>query len=463
MSSAPTPSKNPSMLRRLFTPITMISGPWTRANGISWLKLVIFILVLRWAFFELYSIPSGSMEPVLHGDPGFFKGDRVAVNKALFGPRVPFTTKRIFPLDKPRRWDIVVFNAVDPEAEHPILIKRVVGLPGERIRIRNGQIFVNGEPVEPPEHLREILFYTTHITPPRQFIRDYIFQLGKYLNSIDDMDMTVYGADILARDLLRLNERLDGIDLESLRHEQIEEFAGLISPLSYQMVGENLARESGLKSNLKYGIRGADEFSLVPEGHYLMLGDNSGNSADGRSFGWVPHKNLYGRAFAVALPFSRMKDLTGFSKTWWGKLLLFGLPLGLVAFELLRARWAFSWRVHEDHPSLGLRDGDHVWISRRAFGLSVPFSRKRMLFRRTPSPGETWAYLSRGKNDHSPRLLFGRYQASADTGFIVDGLGRDGSGTKEIRSERVIGRVVGVWWPLARRRKVKIEPRGASS
>ena len=136
--------------------VTGFTGPWTRTNGVSWLKLLVIILVLRWAFFELYSIPSGSMEPVLHGDPRYFHGDRVAVNKALFGPRIPFTTIRIFPLGKPDRWDIVVFNNVDPDAEHATLIKRVVGLPGEHVRILNGQIHVNKEPIEPPEELKDI-------------------------------------------------------------------------------------------------------------------------------------------------------------------------------------------------------------------------------------------------------------------------------------------------------------------
>ena len=132
--------------------VRAFTGPWTRSNGAGWVALILFILVLRWAFFELYSIPSGSMLPTLNGDPRYFRGDRVAVNKFLFGPRIPFTTNRIVPFWEPKRWDIVVFNNVDPDAEHAILIKRVVGLPGERIHISGGRIHVNGEAVAlPPE------------------------------------------------------------------------------------------------------------------------------------------------------------------------------------------------------------------------------------------------------------------------------------------------------------------------
>ena len=140
--------------------VRAVTGPWTRSNGAGWVALILFILVLRWAFFELYSIPSGSMSPTLNGDPRYFRGDRVAVNKFLFGPRIPFTTNRIVPFWEPKRWDIVVFNNVKPDAKHPILIKRVVGLPGERIHISNGRIHINGEAISPPPGLEDVLYYS---------------------------------------------------------------------------------------------------------------------------------------------------------------------------------------------------------------------------------------------------------------------------------------------------------------
>ena len=83
-----------------------------------------------------------------------------------------------------------------------------------------------------------------------------------------------------------------------------------------------------------YGSQRGDEYQVVPEGHYLMLGDNSLNSVDGRMFGWVPRENLYGRASAVFWPISHRRDFTGFSHTWWGKLLIYGIPLLIVVFEV---------------------------------------------------------------------------------------------------------------------------------
>lgn len=452
--SEPVPEQR-SLLSRLIAPITMVTGPWTQANGVSWVKLIIFILVLRWGCFELYSIPSGSMEPVLHGDARFFRGDRVAVNKALFGPRIPFTTIRIFPFAEPKRWDVVVFNAVDPEAEHPILIKRVVGLPGERIRIRNGQIFINGEAVDPPEELREILYYTSTITPPRDVVLVRILHLAKSMTSTARMDLEVYGAEIVERDLKRLKVALEPESLEdlaSLSDERLDELTALISPLTFQMLGENFAREFGLATNMDYAVRGADEFSLIPEGHYLMLGDNSGNSADGRIFGWVPHENLYGRAFAVALPFGRMTDLTGFTGTVMGLLILLGLPCSIVFGEMFLSMWAFPWRVTEENSALGFRSGDRLWINRRVFGVSVPLLGKNVLLKRQPVEGETWAYLQHDDGG-SAELRFGNFSGTIQDMYQVHAGDEQEEPPVTISSSSVVGRVRSVWWPLGRRRR----------
>jgi signal peptidase I len=115
------------------------------------LAAVLVALTFRWAVGEPYSIPSGSMEPTLHGDARFLRGDRVFVNKWAFGLRIPFTNIRLWRAGEPKRWDIVVFYAVEKDAEHPILIKRVVGLPGERVHIADGKVHINGEPLELPK------------------------------------------------------------------------------------------------------------------------------------------------------------------------------------------------------------------------------------------------------------------------------------------------------------------------
>ena len=439
------------MLMRVVTGFT---GPWTRTNGVSWLKLLVFILILRWAFFELYSIPSGSMEPVLHGDERFLKGDRVAVNKALFGPRIPFTTIRIFPLGKPNRWDIVVFNNVEPNAEHATLIKRVVGLPGEHVRILNGQIYVNKEPIEPPEELRDILYYTRTVIPPRPMVRDFMIGISSRLLGTEAVDSEVYGADRVADDLSMIHDRLDGLDLATLSELEKDGLVAGVRPLTYQYIGELLANQMNIKSNFHYAVDSGSKFTEIPEGHYLMLGDNSGNSGDGRAFGWVPHENMYGRAFAIAWPFARSKDLTGFTATLWGKLLLYGIPLLFVGYEFTRSFVMLSWRVAKEGADGEFHPGERVRINRLAYGFRAPFTKKLYVFARTPAMGDVVAYLHREAESKHVALRFGRVTSASLEKCIV---GPASSSTTVARGN-IVGRAASVWWPMDRRRTLADRP-----
>ncbi|MBI2435212.1 MAG: signal peptidase I [Candidatus Hydrogenedentes bacterium] len=251
-----------------------LTGPWNRESVLSLVKLVVLILFIKGCIIDQYSIPSGSMEPTLHGDERFLRGDRVLVNKWLYGPRIPFTTIRLWDWAEPKRWDIVVFKPVKGASNHPILIKRVVGLPGERVRIAGGGIEVNGERLEFPASL-----------PPGQY----------YCNDLD----------ILQR--------------------------ALTAPTPQERRYWEAVRE---QYPLRYGVREEDQYLVVPKDHYLMLGDNSLESVDSRVFGWVPRHHVYGRAFGMWWPWPRRQDFTGFSHTWWGKLLLYGIPALLLAAEV---------------------------------------------------------------------------------------------------------------------------------
>jgi len=102
---------------------------------------------------EPFSIPSGSMLPTL------WVGDHLFVNKLVYGPRIPLTEIRLPALRAPERGEVVVFSvAVDGEKTYPAdrrtdlpredFVKRIIGLPGERIDIVDGVVFVNGEPIE---------------------------------------------------------------------------------------------------------------------------------------------------------------------------------------------------------------------------------------------------------------------------------------------------------------------------
>ncbi len=140
------------------------NGGGTRRGGLAaiWEQVgtlviaVAIALAIRAFIVEPFRIPSGSMLPTL------LIGDHLFVNKFLYGPRVPFTTIRLPGLREPRRGDVVVFEVargdgkrvpqIVPVDSHPDLprddfVKRIVGLPGDRISVENGQVTVNGESV----------------------------------------------------------------------------------------------------------------------------------------------------------------------------------------------------------------------------------------------------------------------------------------------------------------------------
>ena len=443
-----------NLLRLLIAPIQTITGPWNLANGIGWTKLILFLLIINWAFVEIYSIPSGSMEPTLHGDPRFLRGDRVAVNKLLFGPRIPFTTIRLMSFKNPRRWDVVVFNAVDPEAEHQRLIKRVVGLPGERIHIAEGKIFVNGVMQVPPPELGDVLNYTTTIRPPDELVRQSLlrFAQGRVVPSILNPKNDAVAS--LSEDITRLYDKVRTLDLDALDDAGAQELTADVRSESFEVVRKWLQRQFDEKQPAQYGVLESDEFALVPPGHFLMLGDNSANSLDGRFFGWVPHRNLYGRAFAVALPPAHMRDLSGFTDTALGPALLFGIPLLLVLYELTRSFVAFSWKVRGESVT-PLEPGDRVIVHRLSLGLRLPFTDLRLTRPRPLRKGQIVAYVDR-TDGPSHDLRFGVVMEDRTAGeseapvAVSTSLIDQDVGLDYVEFRKLAGVCGKIWWPPRR-------------
>jgi signal peptidase I len=103
---------------------------------------ILLALFIRAFVVQAFKIPSGSMKPTLQ------IGDHILVNKFVYGIKVPFTEKEIVPIGHPARHDIVVFRyPVDPSKD---FIKRVIGLPGDTVLIRDKTVFVNGQRLEEP-------------------------------------------------------------------------------------------------------------------------------------------------------------------------------------------------------------------------------------------------------------------------------------------------------------------------
>ncbi len=103
---------------------------------------VILALFIRTFVVQAFKIPTGSMENNL------LIGDHLLVNKFVFGPTLGALEEVLLPIDPIRRQDVVVFKY--PEEPERDFIKRVVGLPGETIELRNKKVFVNGQPLEEP-------------------------------------------------------------------------------------------------------------------------------------------------------------------------------------------------------------------------------------------------------------------------------------------------------------------------
>lgn len=106
----------------------------------SFFPVVLIVLVLRSFVAEPFRIPSGSMMPTL------LVGDFILVNKFTYGIRLPVINKKIIALNEPKRGDIVVFRyPKDPSIDY---IKRVVGLPGDKVAYENKQLFINDKPIK---------------------------------------------------------------------------------------------------------------------------------------------------------------------------------------------------------------------------------------------------------------------------------------------------------------------------
>ena len=98
---------------------------------------IILALFIRAFVVQAFKIPSGSMIPTLQ------IGDHILVNKFIFGVRIPFTDKKIFDSNQPERGDVIVFKYPhDPKVDY---IKRVIGVQGDKVELKEGKLHINGE------------------------------------------------------------------------------------------------------------------------------------------------------------------------------------------------------------------------------------------------------------------------------------------------------------------------------
>lgn len=155
---------------------------WTESIIIAF----ILAMIIRTFVVQAFKIPTGSMRTTL------LEGDIILVNKFIYGAKVPFTNLRLPALRQPRRGDVIVF--IYPKDTKKDFIKRLVGLPGETVEIKNGTIYINAQPLIEPI-FNQIYYYNygpfakegQKITIPK----DSFFVLGD--NSASSQDSRYWG------------------------------------------------------------------------------------------------------------------------------------------------------------------------------------------------------------------------------------------------------------------------------
>ena len=213
---------------------------WTEGAG-SFVVAIGIALTIRWAFMEAYVIPSPSMLPSL------LVHDHIFVNKFVYGLRVPFTEKWMFRFGEPQRGEVIVFKY--PEDMSMFYIKRVVGVPGDKVFYENGNLYINDEIIK-----NEV---------PQKRAEDFDW--------LRDEDFSG-----------------EGPGAKSL-YTHYEERLG---EHSFSIL---------MKKGRGGGVRGP---YIVPEEQYFVMGDNRDNSNDSRywpTYTFVPRENLVGRAMFVWL------------------------------------------------------------------------------------------------------------------------------------------------------------------
>ena len=218
----------------------------------SFLPVAIGVLLLRSFLFEPFRIPSDSMMPTLYA------GDFIVVNKYAYGLRLPVLNTRFVDISSPQRGDVVVFRyPPDPSVNY---VKRLVGLPGDRVRVQGDRVYVNGQ-VAPWVEL------------PR-------YSDGCYAG------------------MQREHETLGEHEHDVLHCLTMNDLATAPFPSCNRDLDRGYQCDPDPAGSLDRGDR--PEY-LVPEGHYFMVGDNRDNSADSRYWGFVPDANLVGRAQRIWL------------------------------------------------------------------------------------------------------------------------------------------------------------------
>jgi signal peptidase I len=263
-----TATKIPVHKQRFFHKGISIVGEWL--DSFIFAAIAIF-MVARPYLFQMFQIPTGSMVPTS------LVGDYNLVNKAVYR------------YTDPKRGDIVVFrppaeacnaDQIDKDGTVRVdFVKRLVGMPGELVEIKQGQVFIDGKPLfEPYKQLTatEDGKVFSILTPEQKAIWPKAnWKLVKYNNMLYPLNYTEYDA----------NSRIPRNEGIGYPYSVVSKYA-IDDPTEWSKVKDLPAEK-------------------IPNGYYLFMGDNRNGSSDGRAWGLIPRSNIVGRAEFVWFPLSR--------------------------------------------------------------------------------------------------------------------------------------------------------------
>ena len=241
--------------------------------------LVILALVIKTFIIDAFKIPSGSMKDTL------LEGDFILVNKLSYGLSTPYqipilgerlNKSQIFSFGKPSRNNVIAFEIpaelYNPSSkEYSILVKRIIGLPGDTLEIKDKEIFINREKIRNPSYLHINLSESSD-----ENSKEKLFPFDKKW-TVDN-----YGPIVIPK---------KGMTVK-LNPKNISLWQNAIN-IDY---GKKVTSVEGTVINLNGNpIR---EYTFEKD-YYFVLGDNRENSLDSRFFGYVPDEWIIGKAFMI--------------------------------------------------------------------------------------------------------------------------------------------------------------------